>query len=83
MWKEEPCGRQRGERDTEEEQLALTCLLDALPLGVLRKLLHLCEKIERVFSTANSIDTDQVVGFANDPDGDGSVEPRSVDVDLS
>ena len=39
--------------------------------------------IESVFSTANSIYADQVVGFANYPDGDGSVEPLSFVVDLS
>ena len=39
--------------------------------------------IESVFSTANSIYGDQVVGFANYPDGDGSVEPLSFVVDLS
>ena len=39
--------------------------------------------VESVFSTANSIYGDQVVGFANYPDGDGSVEPLSFVVDLS
>ena len=33
--------------------------------------------VESVLSTANSLYGDQVVGFANYPDGDGSVEPLS------